>query len=430
MALPRVTPGTYNYGEYANPTPIRYGDGGLRALGQGIAQGISSVVSGIKEKKEEEKQKKKQDQLLIAKQLQDSYSRVSKDARKKNAAEVNRFANEAAQLAVNFKAGLIDADMYTQEMTLVNDALDDLNTIELLKKQIDLDNISPEFIKDTTSLNNYALQMQLQNDSAKRIWDEKEKQWFIEYDSVIPGKLNADEIKSLNGIPDSAYEKKRIPVSEITANPKNFFEIKTRIQETDAQMQTVFNTLANDFNKNQGRIYMTDVSDNGYELLNETKAIDGYKNSSSVELIYQKLGKDIAEDILDVDYEKDKDQVKAYIAQQAILKADKVGNKVAVSKPKTEKDPVEERTGLDLQDRANFVKQLLSSKEGEPVEIKFKGSNDFKKEDYVLYKEGDKIMYKKEGQEPMEISQGDLVKEFGLQELLTQSKADQAGFKF
>lgn len=430
MALPRVTPGTYNYGEYANPTPIRYGDGGLRALGQGIAQGISSVVSGIKEKKEEEKQKKKQDQLLIAKQLQDSYSRVSKDARKKNAAEVNRFANEAAQLAVNFKAGLIDADMYTQEMTLVNDALDDLNTIELLKKQIDLDNISPEFIKDTTSLNNYALQMQLQNDSAKRIWDEKEKQWFIEYDSVIPGKLNADEIKSLNGIPDSAYEKKRIPVSEITANPKNFFEIKTRIQETDAQMQTVFNTLANDFNKNQGRIYMTDVSDNGYELLNETKAIDGYKNSSSVELIYQKLGKDIAEDILDVDYEKDKDQVKAYIAQQAILKADKVGNKVAVSKPKTEKDPVKERTGLDLQDRANFVKQLLSSKEGEPIEIKFKGSNDFKKEDYVLYKEGNKIMYKKEGQEPMEISQGDLVKEFGLQELLTQSKADQAGFKF
>lgn len=430
MALPRVTPGTYNYGEYANPTPIRYGDGGLRALGQGIAQGISSVVSGIKEKKEEEKQKKKQDQLLIAKQLQDSYSRVSKDARKKNAAEVNRFANEAAQLAVNFKAGLIDADMYTQEMTLVNDALDDLNTIELLKKQIDLDNISPEFIKDTTSLNNYALQMQLQNDSAKRIWDEKEKQWFIEYDSVIPGKLNADEIKSLNGIPDSAYEKKRIPVSEITANPKNFFEIKTRIQETDAQMQTVFNTLANDFNKNQGRIYMTDISDNGYELLNETKAIDGYKNSSSVELIYQKLGKDIAEDILDVDYEKNKDQVKAYIAQQAILKADKVGNKVAVSKPKTEKDPVEERTGLDLQDRANFVKQLLSSKEGEPIEIKFKGSNDFKKEDYVLYKEGDKIMYKKEGQEPMEISQGDLVKEFGLQELLTQSRADQAGFKF
>lgn len=430
MALPRVTPGTYNYGEYANPTPIRYGDGGLAALGQGIAQGVASIVSGIKEKKEEAKQKKQQDQLLIAKQLQDSYSRVSKDARKKNTAEVNRFANEAAQLAVNFKGGLIDADTYTQEMTLINDALDDLNTVESLKKQINLDNISPQFIKDTASLNNYALQMQLQNDSAKRIWDEKEKQWFIEYDAVIPEKLNADEIKSLNGIPDSAYEKKRIPVSEITANPKNFFEIKTRIQETDAQMQTVFNTLANDFNKNQGRIYMTDISDNGYELLNETKAIDGYKNSSGVELIYQKLGKDIAEDILDVDYEKDKDQVKAYIAQQAILKADKVGNKVAVSRPKTEKDPVEERTGLDLQDRANFVKQLLSSKEGEPIEIKFKGTNDFRKEDYVLYKEGDKIMYKKEGQEPMEISQGDLVKEFGLQELLTQSKADQAGFKF
>ena len=435
MALPRVTPGTYNYGEYANPTPIRY-RGGQQAIGAAIGQGLQTIGQEIGQAKAKKEADKKADQLLIAKTMQDALSRVSKDARKKNTSEVTKFANQASQLAVDFRAGRVDADTYTQKMTLINDALDELNTIEALKNQINLDNISPAIIKDTTSLNNYALQMQLQNGEAVRIWDDsgEEGQWVIEYNAINPEKINAEEIKSLNGLPDSAYEKKRIPVSEINANPKNFFEIKTRIQETDAQMQTVFNTLANDFNKNQGRIYMTDVSDNGYELLNETKAIDGYKNSSSIELIYQKLGKDIAEDILDVDYEKDKDQVKAYIAQQAILKADKVGNKVAVSRPKTEKDPVEERTGLDLQDRANFVKQLLSSEEGTPIEIKFKGTNDFKKEDYIVYKGTDenkgKIMFKKEGQEPIEISQSDLIKEFGLQELITQNKADQAGFKF
>lgn len=430
MALPRVTPGTYNYGEYANPTPIRYGDGGLAALGQGIAQGVISVVSGIKEKKEEAKQKKQQDRLLIAKHLQDTYSRFDENVLMHNTEEINKFANFYSQDGVNFNAGIMTPEEYAKSSATRDVAVEQLNTLEALKNQINLDNISPDIIKDNIGLNNYALQKQLQNNTVKKIWDSEKKKWFIEYNAVNPSKLNVEEIKSLNGIPDSAYETKRVPVSEITANPKNFFEIKTRIQETDAQMQTVFNTLANDFNKNQGRIYMTDVSDNGYELLNETKAIEGYKNSSNVELIYQKLGKDIAEDILELDYEKDKDQIKAYIAEQAILKADRIGNKVSISKPKTEKDPIEERTGLDLQDRANFIKQLLSSEEGTPIEIKFKGSNDFKKEDYVLYKEGNKIMYKKEGQEPMEISQADLVKEFGLQELLTQSKADQAGFKF
>ena len=52
MALPKVTYGTYNYGEYARPTAIKYKGG----LGEGIAQGLAKGISSYMEAKEEKKE--------------------------------------------------------------------------------------------------------------------------------------------------------------------------------------------------------------------------------------------------------------------------------------------------------------------------------------------------------------------------------------
>lgn len=43
MALPKVTPGTYNYGAYARPTQVKYNAAGDLALAEGIAKGIESL---------------------------------------------------------------------------------------------------------------------------------------------------------------------------------------------------------------------------------------------------------------------------------------------------------------------------------------------------------------------------------------------------
>ena len=51
MALPRVTPGTYNYGAYSNPTPIKYKGG----LGEGLAAMAIAGAQVVKAKKEQEK---------------------------------------------------------------------------------------------------------------------------------------------------------------------------------------------------------------------------------------------------------------------------------------------------------------------------------------------------------------------------------------
>lgn len=338
MALPKVTPGTYNYGEYANPTPIRYNTRGQEAIGRAIGQGLQTLGQVYGQQKQKEREDKKADEIFTAKVIQDSYSRVNKEARKRNTEEVTRFANQAADLAVKFRSNLITAEEYTSQITAINDALDSLNTIEGLKNQIDLDNIPPVLIKDKQSLDNYALQMALQNGNERRIWDETEKDWFIEYDVIDPSELNAEEIKNLNGIPDRAYGIKRLAVSELNSNPKNYLKINLKIQETDKAIQDVYSSLANDFNKNQGRIYMTNVSENGYELLDETKAIENYKNSNSVDITYKRIGKSIAEDILGIDFNAENEElVKTYIATKAVEGADKVGNKVSVEKPTEEK---------------------------------------------------------------------------------------------
>ena len=53
MSLPKVSYGNYNYGQYANPTPVKYKGG----LGEGLAGAIAVFGAAKRKKKKEEKQK-------------------------------------------------------------------------------------------------------------------------------------------------------------------------------------------------------------------------------------------------------------------------------------------------------------------------------------------------------------------------------------
>ena len=429
MALPKVTPGTYNYGEYANPTPIRYNASGEAALGAGIMAAGQFIGEKI--------QQEKQNKALVDKAISDTYSRASKEAREQNPEQVLKFANQAGQLELDYKNGIISRENYIKRTASIQDGLTNLVGLQQLENQINLEGIDPSIIKNKQGLDNYLLQKSLENNSAKRIWDDATDEWYIEYQSINPSKIDTSKIIELNGLPDEAYQSKRIAVSEIMANPKNFFKIDTKVQLADEPMQNLFTALANNFNKNQGRIYMTNVSENGYELLDEGKAIEGFKNSSDIDVVYTKFGKDIAEDILDLEYNpsdpEQVDQIKTFIAQQAVAKADKTGNKVPKPQEQRIIDPLEKRTGMDLRDRATAFNQIVNLKPGEQMEIKYKGSNDFRKEDYIIAKssEGDLVFTKdEEGAMPSVISQQDLIKEFGVESLINLQKAQQAGIKF
>ena len=428
MALPKVTPGTYNYGEYANPTPIRY-RGGEQAIGAAIGQGLATAGQVIGQKIQQKKEEAKKDKAILDKVISDTYSRSSKEARESNSEEVMKFANEAGQLALDYKNELISREEYLKKSTAIQDGLEALNAMQELSKTIDLEGVTPSMLKNSQSFENYLLQKSIEGGSAKRIWDGD--QWVIEYNGLDTNKIDPAAVKELNGIPEDAYVTRRVPVSEIADNPKNFFDIQTKIDFNNDSMVDLFSKTAKVFDQQMGDMYKTGVK-NGYQVLDEEAAADAFAESAQVNAIYQKIGKDVAEDILDQEFtgsEEQEAEIKKAISQQIIGYAEKQGNKAPVERPAKIVDPVEERTGMNLQDRVNAATQIVTTPPGEVFEIRFKGTNDFQKENYEMTVSPDgQILYRKKakkGEEPaeyQEISRADFEKEFGLQELMSAQR--------
>lgn len=438
MALPKVTPGTYNYGEYANPTPIRY-RGGEQAIGAAIGQGLATAGQVIGQKIQQKKAEAKKDKAILDKVISDTYSRSSKEARESNSEEVMKFSNEAGQLALDYKNELISREEYLKKSTAIQDGLEALNAMQGLSDKIDLEGVTPSMLKNNQSFENYLLQKSIEGGSAKRIWDSSKGEWFIEYNGLDTNKIDPAAVKELNGIPEDAYVTKRVSVSEIADNPKNFFDIQTKIDFNNDSMVDLFSKTAKVFDQQMGDMYKTGVR-NGYQVLDEEAAANAFAESAQVNAIYQKIGKDVAEDILDQEYTGSEEQeleIKQAISQQIIGYAEKQGNKAPMQRSTSVVDPAEERTGMDLQDRVNAATQIVTTPPGEVFEIRFKGTNDFQKENYEMTVSPDgQILYRKKakkGEEPaeyQEISKADFEKEFGLQDLTTRNKAQQAGLKF
>lgn len=438
MALPKVTPGTYNYGEYANPTPIRY-RGGEQAIGAAIGQGLATAGQVIGQKIQQNKAEAKKDKAILDKVISDTYSRSSKEARESNSEEVMKFSNEAGQLALDYKNELISREDYLKKSTAIQDGLEALNAMQGLSDKIDLEGVMPSMLKNNQSFENYLLQKSIEGGSAKRIWDSSKGKWFIEYNGLDTNKIDPAAVKELNGIPEDAYVTKRVSVSEIADNPKNFFDIQTKIDFNNDSMVDLFSKTAKVFDQQMGDMYKTGVR-NGYQVLDEEAAANAFAESAQVNAIYQKIGKDVAEDILDQEYTGSEEQeleIKQAISQQIIGYAEKQGNKAPMQRPASIVDPIEERTGMDLQDRANAFTQIVNTPPGEVFNIRYKGTNDFQKENYELTMSPDgQVLFRKKakkGEEPadyQEISQQDFIKEFGVQDLITQNKAQQAGLKF
>ena len=432
MALPKVTPGTYNYGEYANPTPIRY-RGGEQAIGAAIGQGLATAGQIIGQNIKQKKEEAKKDKAILDKVISDTYSRSSKEARESNSEEVMKFANEAGQLALDYKNEIISREDYLKKSTAIQDGLEALNAMQELSKTIDLEGVTPSMLKNNQSFENYLLQKSIEGGSAKRIWDGD--QWVIEYNGLDTNKIDPAAVKELNGIPEDAYVTRRVPVSEIADNPKNFFDIQTKIDFNNDSMVNLFSKTAKVFDQQMGDMYKTGVK-NGYQVLDEEAAADAFAESAQVNAIYQKIGKDVAEDILEQEFtgsEEQEAEIKKAISQQIIGYAEKQGNKAPVERPAKMVDPIEERTGMNLQDRANAYNQVLNTPPGEVFEIRFKGTNDFQKENYEIIKSPDnrQLLFRKKakkGEEPadyQEISQQDFIKEFGVEGLIQQTPSAQ-----
>jgi len=121
MALPKVTYGNYNYGQYANPTAIRYRGG----IGEGLAQGAEAIagaiVTGRKKVKAAEEQA-----YITSTQFEKDVNKALGDASAQNREFVISLKQEVGDLVKAYKLNKISLDEYAKGMDKYNGYLNKL----------------------------------------------------------------------------------------------------------------------------------------------------------------------------------------------------------------------------------------------------------------------------------------------------------------
>ena len=151
MALPKVTYGTYNYGEYARPTAIKYKGG----LGEGIAAGLATGVSSYVQAKEEKKQfGKKVDTETVVQQARFGdeldVAAGNKFAAGENKAFIKKMKEDYGNNYRQWRLGNISAEKYDEVRSgLVNDLrnISDVKNQALISLKSDINN---DDVRNTT----------------------------------------------------------------------------------------------------------------------------------------------------------------------------------------------------------------------------------------------------------------------------------------
>ena len=118
MALPKVTYGNYNYGQYASPTAIRYKGG----LGEGLAQGAIQFAKGIAKGKQKLKAAEEQAYMVSEKYQKELRERLG-NASAQNRQFITSLKENVGNIVKQYKLGRISLDEYSSKMDGYNNIL-------------------------------------------------------------------------------------------------------------------------------------------------------------------------------------------------------------------------------------------------------------------------------------------------------------------
>ena len=118
MALPKVTYGNYNYGQYARPTPIRYKGG----LAEGLAQGAIEFTQGFQKSKQKTKAAEEQ-AYIISEQYQKDLQKQLGNASVQNREFITKLKQEVGNTVKQYKLGKINLNEYSSKMDGYNNIL-------------------------------------------------------------------------------------------------------------------------------------------------------------------------------------------------------------------------------------------------------------------------------------------------------------------
>tara|TARA_R100001591_G_scaffold107969_2_gene117102 strand:- start:83 stop:1525 length:1443 start_codon:yes stop_codon:yes gene_type:complete len=215
MSLPVVSYGRYNYGQYSNPTPIRFTGG----FGAGIAQGITAGVKEIVRQTQEKQKKEDAANLASAKaQIQfqaatDAYLKSATEENKAFLIQQKQFRGETERL---FALKQISLDDYTKRVSASQGLLSQLKQLNGLITDLGEINNGEEILDSELRNNPTAfdanIKLEALRKGAFKITGDYENGFNIELPMYQSAMGAGEEIKE--------YAVGEIPLTQLLQNPK------------------------------------------------------------------------------------------------------------------------------------------------------------------------------------------------------------------
>jgi len=131
MALPIVTYGKYNYGQYANPTPIKYRGGFGEAL-----TGVATAIATADKKRKAQFKEAQETSLMMSMQFNSQLNQAFGKAAANNRQFLRELKQEYGDTVKSYKLGNLGFDAYEEKMTYYQNILDQSMQLASIMKPI------------------------------------------------------------------------------------------------------------------------------------------------------------------------------------------------------------------------------------------------------------------------------------------------------
>lgn len=300
MALPKVTPGTYNYGAYANPTQVKYNALGDLALGEAIGKGLATagqlIGQSIQKRKDFKEETYKTKALLEAEKREGFHAKTTERINEVSE-QYSQFRNPKTARQLRRKD---PEKFYAEELRFKNE-IDSILAMD--KLEIDpetLDKFAEEEIKGA----------------------DKDKFYLAK-------KLSNSDyyLKEVNGRTHVAYEdesgaEQTLLLSDVVENIDNYTDFRQKFSFNSTEQQQNIMGISEVFNKTAQPLF-TSIERNERQALSYEEAMDFVKEMPALKAYIGQNAREISEDI-----GMSEEEMINFVADQVVKSSKQFGDKI------------------------------------------------------------------------------------------------------
>lgn len=339
MALPKVTPGTYDYGAYARPTQVKYNALGDLALGEAIGKGLATagqlIGQSIQKRKEFKEETYKTMALLEAEKKENFHAKTTQ--RINNVAEeFSAFRNPQTARELRRKD---PEKFYAEELRFKNE-IDSLLAIDKLE-------IDPEVLNQFTK------------DEIKSQDEDK----FYLAKKLSNSEYYLDEINGRTHVfyEDESGEEQSLLLSDVVENIDTYTDFSQRFSFSTPEQQEKILAISEVFNKTAQPLF-TSVEMNERQALSYEEAMDFVKEMPALKAYIGQNAREISEDI-----GMSEEEMINFVADQVVKSSKQFGDKIqpdtsALDLYKAQTDRIKAMKLTERQENIMIDKEIASTR--------------------------------------------------------------------